>query len=59
MGPGGAVALNFLAVNQIMTEIFEIDADERKEFYEKVRRVSNEVLEIQYKDQEARAKAKK
>lgn len=50
MGPGGVVGLNFVAVDRVM-DYFEIDLDERCEFYESVRLIVSEVLEIQHEAQ--------
>ena len=58
MGPSGGIGLNLLAVDRAM-DFFEIDEGERKEFYSVVRRICSEVLQVQYKDQEAKMKAKK
>lgn len=56
VGPGGAIGLNFLAVDRAM-EYFEIDKEERIEFYEKVRELASIVLSLQHKEQEAKRKA--
>ena len=50
------MGLNFLAVDRAM-DYFEIDADERIEFYEKGRMVAAVVLSEQYKQREAEMKA--
>ena len=53
---GGAIGLNLIAVDKAM-DYFNIDQDERVEFYEKVRLIAGKVLSLQYKDQEAKRKA--
>ena len=57
MGPGGAIGLNFVAVDRAM-DYFEVDLDERVEFYDKVRTLAAIVLTEQYKQREAEMKAK-
>ena len=57
MGPGGAIGLSFLAVDRAM-DYFEVDLDERVEFYDKVRTIAAIVLTEQYKQREAEMKAK-
>ena len=56
MGPGGAIGLNFLAVDRAM-DYFEVDPDERVEFYDKVRTIAAIVLTEQYKQRDAEMKA--
>lgn len=51
LGAGGPVALNFLAVDRAM-DYFEVDPDERVEFYEKVRGISRGVLDKRFEQQE-------
>jgi len=55
-GGGGAIAINFLAVDRAM-DYFEVDLDERVEFYENVRSVASEVLRLQHEEAEANRKA--
>ena len=57
MGPGGAIGLNFVAVDRAM-DYFEVDLDERVEFYDKVRTIAAIVLTEQYKQREAESKAR-
>ena len=57
MGPGGAIGLSFLAVDRAM-DYFEVDLDERVEFYDKVRTIAAIILTEQYKQREAEMKAK-
>ena len=57
MGSGGAIGLSFLAVDRAM-DYFEVDLDERVEFYDKVRTIAAIVLTEQYKQREAEMKAK-
>ena len=56
VGAGGAIALNFIAVDRAM-DYFEIDLDEREEFYNRVRLINSIKLDLQYKEQEAKRKA--
>ncbi len=53
---GGAVALNLLAVDKAM-DYFEIDLEERSDFYEKVRTVAAKVLNLQHKEAETKRRA--
>ena len=57
MWPGGAIGLSFLAVDRAM-DYFEVDPDERVEFYDKVRTIAAIVLTEQYKQREAESKAR-
>lgn len=57
MGPSGAIGLNLLAVDRAM-DFFEIDDDERKEFYSVVRRICSDVLHEQNLEQQAKMKQK-
>lgn len=56
VGGGGAIGLNFLAVDRAM-DYFDIDQEERIDFYEHVRLIASVVLDRQYKDQESKRKA--
>jgi len=59
MGPGGAIGLNFLAVDRAM-DYFHIDEDERVEFWLKVNHISSTVLNERHKEaEEERARNKK
>lgn len=52
VGPGGAVGLSFLAVDRAM-DYFEINQDERVDFWNKVRTLAAGVLARQHKAAEA------
>lgn len=54
----GAIGLNFLAVDRAM-DYYEIDQDERLEFYEKVRLIASTVLELQHQAAKAELEANK
>lgn len=57
VGGGGAIAINFLAVDRAM-DYFEIDLDERVEFYDNIRSLVSQVLVFQRQDSEAEEKRK-
>lgn len=58
MGSGGAVALNFLAVEQIALRA-GVDDDEILDFWEKIRLITSVVLDMQYREQERKRNLKK
>ena len=55
---GGAIGLNFLAVDRAM-DYYEIDQDERLEFYEKVRLIASTVLDLQHQAAKAEMEVNK
>jgi len=57
VGPGGALGLNFLAVEKIALRAGVPD-DEILDFYEKLRNICSTVLEQQYEESERKRKQK-